>query len=153
MRYLGGVVFLIVLTFVAYPYVRVYQIENTLVDNNMETLAAYVDLDEIRQSHKQQISKEADRTANMVGENVVSDLLRKGVSVLGNAAVDEVVDVAWVSEQLLEKSQGSMTKSLSFAFFESPTRFNVRLRELDDNPSFVELTLQDWNWRITAIYQ
>jgi len=153
MCYLGGAVFLIILIFIAYPYVRIYQIENAVIDNNMEMLAMYVDLDEIRQTHKQQINKEADSTANMLGENVVADLLRKGVSVLGNAAVDEVVDEAWVSKQLLEKSQGAMTENLSFAFFESPTRFNIRFRELNNNPSFVELTLQDWNWRITAFYQ
>jgi len=147
-----GTAFLIVLVFLAYPYTRMYQIDSALATNDVNALKPYVDLDEVREANKKSINQQLDRTTAVVGENKMTDMLRKGVNMIGGAAVDEVIDLAWVRDTLKEEGKGDLLKNASFSFFESPTRFVIRIGELGNNPRFIQFTLQDWDWRITAIY-
>lgn len=144
--------FLIVLVFLAYPYTRMYQIDSALATNDVNALSPYVDLGEVREANKKSINQQLDRTTAVVGENKMTDMLRKGVNMIGGAAVDEVIDLAWVRDTLKEEGKGDLLKNASFSFFESPTRFIIRIGELGNNPHFIQFTLQDWDWRITAIY-
>jgi hypothetical protein len=159
MKYLINLLLLIILTFVALPYVRLYQLDDALATNDMATLNKLVDLDAVRSAYKKSLEfkmNQMTKTAKLPN-NGLMEFMRGGVKALGDSTINEILDMNWVRTKLHPplnhpNENNSVWHSLNFAFFESPTRFTVRLGELGNNPLHLRLTLQDWYWRVTAIY-
>lgn len=85
---------------------------------------------------------------------------------LGDAALDQAITLDWVRSTLLAASRRtegqpppqsgtetgtSFIGAVDFAFFESWDRFVIRLGQLGQNPTFVILTLDGTQWRVTDI--
>jgi hypothetical protein len=51
-----------------------------------------------------------------------------------------------------EQAYPSIISDISFAFFEFPTKFLIRLGDLGSNPIYLRLQLENWQWRVTGIY-
>ncbi|ALG66714.1 DUF2939 domain-containing protein [Beggiatoa leptomitoformis] len=157
MRFLSFLFFLAVVAFVGMPYYTVYKLDNALTANSQTDLSNMVDLEAVKKTYQQtattslgieKLANQSIETGSPLGNLVVEQLKQ-----LGQNALQETVDLNWVRNHLLEATTNQKIMStMNFAFFESPTRFVVRIRELGNNPVFVVMTLQDWSWRITGLY-
>lgn len=162
MKYLSSLLLLIVLTFLALPYVRLYQLDDALVSNDANSLNKLVDLESVRTVYKKNLEYKlgkmtGDVAAVLPANNGLIEFMRGGAKALGEKTLNEVLDMNWVRTKLHPQlsnpnENNSIWQRMSFAFFESPTRFTVRIGELGQNPVHLRLTLQDWYWRVTAIY-
>lgn len=149
MKYISGLLFLIVMSYLAWPYVHVYQLDKAINAQDQAALTRLIDLTAVRKTYKENLAWRTQRYTT--SDHLASGLIRQGVDVLGHMAVDTVVDIPWIIEQL-QHVEGSLWTQVSFAFFESPIRFTIRVGELGHAPAHVQMTLQDWVWRVTAIY-
>jgi len=145
---------------VIWPYYVVYRLDSAVKNNDSATLTELVDLNAIREIHKESVQRNVnqlgDGLSRQVGaeHNPVLDTIRDGIIGIGRSTVDKTIDVNWVRSCLANKSQdkSSLWQAVSFAFYESPTRFTVRIGKLGQSPTHVQMTLQDWSWRVAAIY-
>jgi hypothetical protein len=155
-KIISGIALLFLIVFFGLPYVQIYQLDNALKNNNVVELNKMIDLQAIREVQKESIQS---NVKNMIGSektkktDAFSNLMEQGAKMLSEAAVDSVVDIAWVKEEILKKTKGTtIFSSMSFAFFESPTRFMIRIGEMREKPLYIQMTLTDWTWRVTALY-
>ncbi len=155
MRLISSLIGFAILAFLLLPYYNVYQISSSVQSSDLVTLAKMVDLEAVRKVQKTTLEQQAKNAANTLGmqNSQVTNTLQGGWASLGNLAIEQVVDINWVRAQLQPTGNQTLWNAMSYAFFESPTRFTVRLGELGNNPVFVELTLHDWSWRVSAIYR
>ncbi|MEA3640919.1 MAG: DUF2939 domain-containing protein [Lamprobacter sp.] len=80
---------------------------------------------------------------------------------LGDAALDQAINLDWARSTLVAASQraddpagpnsSNFISAVDFAFFESWDRFVIRLGKLGAAPTFVTLSLQGHQWLITDI--
>jgi len=149
MKYFSGLLFLAIMAYLISPYYSLYEINNAIEKNDNATFEKWVDIEEVRQTHKENMEWKVNNVGPQGG--VLADTMRKGINAFGNVAAD-TIDANWMLERL-RKIKGPLWEELTFAFFESPTRFTVRLGQLGREPLHIQLTRQDWFWRVTAIYE
>jgi len=151
MKYINFLIFLAIMAYIGSPYYHLYQMNSAVNNNNKAAFAEMIDIDSIRKIHKDNIAWKTQQIVPQQGQgNIISQMARQGAKILGNAAVDTMIDANSILASLRQASP--IWDQVSYAFFESPTRFTVRIGKLGRNPIFVQMTLQDWNWRITGIY-
>lgn len=151
MRLISTLIGLLILAFLAWPYVNVYRLSSAAAAGDQATLSNLIDLESVREVRQKQLEQQINNTVSSTGMQaggVVSDILQG----IGNLAANQQVDMVWVQQQM-QGAQGPLWSSMNHAFFESPTRFVVRKGKLGENPTFIEMTMQDWYWRVTAIYE
>lgn len=150
MKFIYTLVFLAVVGFVSWPYMHIYRLSYITADNNKSALESLVDFGNVRRINKQDIEWQVN---NVVGgdKNLLSNMMRQGAKVLGDAAVDQVIDSDWLLQRL-HQYKTSVWQAVTFAFFESPTSFTIRIGELGRRPLHVQMTLRDWFWKVTAVY-
>ncbi|WP_306438054.1 DUF2939 domain-containing protein [Candidatus Venteria ishoeyi] len=156
--------FLFLLAFTAamvWPFSSIYRIGDALAANDVQTLNKLVDINSIRVRYKAMVDKQAVALKNMAAPQsemgTFTRFLGNSVQGLNNMAVDRVVTIDWVREQLRPPSNDenyypSLLLNTSFGFYESPVKFLVRMGELGESPVHYYMQLQDWEWRVTAIY-
>jgi len=139
------------MAYVGSPYYHLYQLNNAVKNNDKAAFAQMIDIESVRKIHKDNI---AWKTKQIVPQpeqgNIISEMARQGAKILGNATVDTMIDANSMLAFLRRASP--LWDKVSYAFFESPTRFTIRIGELGRQPIVVQMSLQDWYWRITAIY-
>ncbi len=150
MKYFSGLLFLAVMAYLASPYLHLYQLHEAIANNDHVALEKLVDIQAIREEHKENLEWKANYTLSDQND-IFSGIVREGAKALGDAAVDKIINVNRILAYL-RQFEGPLWDQVTFAFFESPTRFTIRLGQLGHYPTHVQMTLQDWNWRITAIY-
>ena len=156
MRFLYFLLFLAILAYAGYPYVNLYRLDRALMQNDRAALNELVDLAALKAQHKAMFEKQVQRS---IGEQPgpISDLVRDGARWYGVQTADSI-DVDWVRQRLRRDRASapdaypSIITDTTFAFFEWPTRFLIRLGDLGDDPIHVRMSLEDWKWRITGIY-
>lgn len=148
MKYLSWLIFLAVITFFVWPYIHLYQINDAVVNDDDVAFKKLVDIETVRQIHKENLEWKMKQLGPQ--DNAFSDAMRKGANILGGTAVDVMINANWIADRL--RQINPIWDKVTFAFFESPTRFTIRVGQLGHNPTHVQMTLQDWHWRVTAIY-
>ena len=160
------------IVFFVWPFYALYNLSGVLETNDPTSMEQVIDVVAVQNSYKQSVKKQTNRLENAVDNLVNPDstigqvlsnsiqALNQGIKTVSNNTVDAVVDTAWVRDSLRPThadvagdTYPSVFTHASFYFFESPTRFLVRLGELGQNPVHFYMTLQDWNWRVTAVYR
>ena len=149
MKYFNGLLFISFVAFILSPYFHVYKLHNTLITNDKAAFEELIDLESIRKIHKENIAWKIKHTVGPQ-KDILSELMRQGVQTIGNAAVDTVIDSKRIFARL--RKIAPLWEQVTYAFFESPTRFTIRIGQLGYNPIHIQMMLQDWTWRITAIY-
>ncbi len=153
---LVSIVILLVLAYLIWPYYQLNQLGRALDVNDEYTLRKCLDLDAIQRGVKGIV----DKNIEGVGENYdnpVVKFLRGGVKELSGSALD-FVDFEWVRDTLLGAREQPGARGpqwlggFSFAFFEAPNLFLVRAGRLGENPVHLHMTLQNWRWRVTAVF-
>jgi len=152
MKLLSSIILLIFIVFLGLPYVQIHRLDNALNSSNLSDLNSIIDLQSIRVVHEKSLEASVQ---NIVGteKDAFSNLMQQGAKMLSQVAVETMINEQWVKQEIHDKTHGeTILSSMSFAFFESPTRFMIRIGEMYQNPVHIEMTLQDWTWRVTAIY-
>jgi hypothetical protein len=88
--------------------------------------------------------------------NAFVNWLQDGIRRLGSNAVERLVTLDWVRTQLLSKSPPrgppGFVDAISYAFFDRPDGFLVRIGEPGKDPVHFHLSLERTGWRVTALY-
>ncbi len=149
---------LLLLAYVAWPYVTILRLDRALTNNDFDSLEYLVDLGAVQQAFKDRMEQGLQGTLGQDSGRMF-DFIRGGISQLGGSAIEQLVTMEWVRAKLLSKSDPgpggtpSLLKPVSFAFFESYDRFLIRIGQLGADPVHVRLRLQDWDWRVVAVYE
>lgn len=153
--FLLGVASLLPLLFVAGPYVTLWRMDQAVGKGDMTALTDFVDLEDVRAEIKKKLNKEADSSIGELSDAFIR-WLEEGIGEMGNQAVERLVTMAWVKERLLENSGGEVDRGflgqISYAFFEAPDRFVVRLGAEGNTPVRLQLTRSGLHWRVSAVY-
>ena len=154
MRYFSGLIFFAIMAYLGWPYFHLYQLNDAVANNDKAALEKLIDFEAVQEVYQEDLKWRTEQMASST--RLLPDTIREGaeaiVGSLGNLASKTVtIDTDWVLNQLRNRD-GSLWEQLSFAFFESHTRFTIRLGKLGRNPVHIQMTLQDWNWRVGAIY-
>lgn len=150
------ILMLAVLAYLAWPYYTVIRLDRAITLNDPGELERLIDLAAIRRQFKQLLEQNIEGFADRF-DNPVFRFLRGGVKEVGASAFD-AIDHDWVREAVLgaqrveDAPRRRLLGGFSFAFFETPTRFMVRAGALGNNPVHLYLTLQQWQWRVTAMF-
>ncbi len=155
MRFLSSLIFFAFVAFIAWPYVHIYQISSAIMNNDQTALEQLVDFESVNKIHKQNIEWKVNNTVGKSG-GLLPDSMRGSAEALagalGNIAAETTtIDAKNIMEQL-RTIEGSPWDQLTFAFFESPTGFIIRLGDLGRNPVHIRMMMQGWYWKVTAIY-
>jgi len=155
MKTLIAILLLFLAAFVAWPYYHVWRLDQAVIANDQAALADLVEITKVREEIKRRLNKEVDSTVGEVSNTFV-DWIQQGIQRMGSEAVDKLVTLDWVREQLLSKSAPQdppgFRHLISYAFFDSPSGFLVRIGELGEEPVHFRLSLQAGVWRMTALY-
>jgi len=159
MKFVYSLLFAALLVFLAWPYYRIYQIDDVLGLDNPEALAPLVDLAAVRASIVQRLDARIQATTGRSAEGSVLDWVQDNLRELGSGAADQMIDLEWVRENLRQATRQAIAeppyyliKAIDFAFFDGFDSFLIRLGPIDQNPTHVRMQLRDGNWWITGIY-
>lgn len=152
MRFFGFLVFLGLIAYVAWPYYDLMRLERAVIYNDRALLSELVDVDQVRTHIKSRFKHATGRDSDPV-----LGWAKGGLQALNSEVIDRTVDQEWVRNTLLERvgdiRHEGLFPGVSFAFLDAPSRLLVRLGEWGEGPLHLYLTLQDWRWRLTALYQ
>jgi hypothetical protein len=144
MKIFTRILLIIIAVFLLWPYLNFYRLNNAVSTNNIRIFEQLVDIDSIRKVRKENIEWKIQKLQGKKGSFLPD--------IIANAAIDRMITYHNLLASL-RQINGSLSQHTSFIFFESPTRFMVRLGQLGHNPLYIEMTLQTWFWRVTAIYE
>jgi hypothetical protein len=159
-RFVKSLLMLAILAYGIYPYYTVYRIDVALSKPEAKALLPYLNLPSIRAGYKQRLSgavdsfvprgdSEADRALGWLADNLQR---------LGDTALDQVITLDWVRKQMQDAAaRGAVQRSanflsgIDFAFFESWDRFVIRLGRLGEDETYIVLTLEGTEWKVTDV--
>jgi hypothetical protein len=152
MRFFGFLVFLALSAYVAWPYYDLMRLERAVIYDDRALLSELVDVGQVRANIKRRFEHATGRASDPV-----LGWAKGGLQALNSEVIDRTVNQEWVRDTLLEQVDDTGHKGLfpgvSFAFLDAPTRLLVRFGAWGEGPVHLYLTLQDWRWRVTALYQ
>jgi len=158
MRFVGYVFLLALIAFGIWPYYQVFRLDQALGKKDMGTLSELVDLGAIRRNYKERLESGIDVLPPVAGGGDALKWLTQNLQRLGDAALDQVITLQWVSDTLKSAAARATTKrppyliaAVTFAFFESYDSFIIRLGELGKNASHIRMRLEHNSWRVTDI--
>lgn len=157
-RFVGILFLLVIVGYGLWPYYSLFRLDRAVDAADAEALRPLVDLSAIRTHYKERIGERVGTFAPQ-GDSDADKMIRwltDNLKQLGDAALDQAVTLEWVRDMLrgaIQRSAGPHDRTLiaavDFAFFESWDRFVVRLGRLGEAPTFVILTLEEGEWRVT----
>ncbi len=160
MKLLSSVLFVALLVFLAWPYYRIYQLDDVLGHADPQELAPLVDLPAVRAGVVQQLDARVQSTTGRAAQGSLLGWMHDKLRKLGSDAAEQMIDLAWVRQTLQRAAREAIAeppyyliKAVDYAVFEGVDSFLIRLGSLEQNPTHVRMQLRDGNWRITGIYQ
>ena len=144
----------LLLAYLVWPYTSLWRLDRAVRADDAEALAALIDLDAVRGEIKKKLNKDASSRIGPISDRFIG-WLQTGIQSLGSAAIDRLVTLEWVREQLLIHSPGGgadgFLAEVTYAFFDADGRFRVRIGPPDDGPVRLSLERQGLNWRLAAL--
>ncbi|MFK5968533.1 MAG: DUF2939 domain-containing protein [Candidatus Marithrix sp.] len=141
--------------FIAWPYVHVYQLSTAITNNDQPTVEKLIDFESVNKAHKENIEWKVNNTVGNTS-SLLPESMRGSAEALAGALGNLAAKTTEINtKNLMEQLriiEGSPWEQMTFAFFESPNSFIIRLGQLGRNPIHIRMTMQDWYWRVTAIY-
>ena len=167
MRFIRYFLYLLIIAAIAWPFTAIYRLGNALASNDIQMMDKLIDIEKVRERYKVIVDQQASNIKglkSLAPQNTELSTLTQfvGDSLQGinNLAVGQVVTIGWIREQMRPETANddnhypSLLFNTSFAFYESPNRFLVRMGELGESPLhyYLQLDTELWEWRVTAIY-
>ncbi len=154
----AGAVVLVVLAYAASPYVALWRLESALQTGDAATLEHDIDWKSVREGLKQDI---ADGIIGPLQTQLASNTLPPFGSSFVNGIADTAVEREVTPQNLIAvmrqmrrptESPASMLDCFSWAFFQSPTSFEVVVSQPSDDPDEghlrVRLELHQGHWMV-----
>jgi hypothetical protein len=147
------VLLLLVLGYLAWPYLTLWWLDRALIRDDQAALAGLVDLAAVREEIRRKLNKEVNSTIGPFSDGFIA-WLEQGIRRDGTAALDDEVTLAWVRERMLAHSPpgSGLWPAMSAAFFDDPSHFSLRLGAQSQAPVRVRLGLTGLGWRVQALY-
>jgi len=143
----------VLLGYLAWPYATLWRIDWAVRGGDLATLAGHVDLASVQGEIKKRLNKDA---ASSIGELSDSFIrwLEAAIGARGNQAVEQLVTLPWVQQRLQgpDEGGGGFLGRVTYAFFEAPDRFVVRIGPANGDPIWMRLALRRLDWRVAALY-
>lgn len=141
------------LVFVAWPYVALWNLHLAVMHDDQAALAAMVDVDAVRDEIARRLNKERDTVIGELSDAFI-EWLESGIRQHGKDALETQVTLGWVQDQLVAATAPGLgfLSALSYGFFDSPGGFMVRMKRGDGTPVTLRLRLTGAHWRVTAVY-
>jgi hypothetical protein len=115
-----------------------------------------VDFEQVNKVFQENMKWKADNMTETPVDMLPESLREQAkalVGALGGAAADaSAVDAKWMLDRFIKCKVHYEIKS-PLPFLNHPLVLMIRLGQLGRNPLHIEMTLQDWVWRVTAIYE
>jgi hypothetical protein len=140
------------LAYLAWPYATLWRLDRALVSDDRAALAALIDLDAVRTALARWLDKGIKEAPLSPSDDFI-DWLERGIRRDGTAILERRVSLEWVRNRLLARSPpgSGIFPPMTYAFFEGPTRFAVRLGEPGQSPMHLTLSLDGLSWRVTGL--
>ncbi len=156
MKHFSGLIFFAIMGYLIWPYFHLYQLNNAIEKRDRAAFEELIDFDAVNKVYQENLKWKSEHIIEPQGGSLLPESMREKAqeiaSAIGNFAAETMeLDTNRIQE-ILRNNKGTVWKQTSFAFFESPTRFTIRIGKLGRDPVHVQMTLQDWYWRVTAIY-
>ena len=158
MKYLVYLFLFLLLLFGIWPYYTIFRLDGALAQEDTAALAPMVDLPAIRANYKSRVTAGADALLPPADPKTTIGWLRQNLVRLGDAALDQAITLPWVRDTLRQavseatnQNPPYLLSGVDYAFFETPTRFLIRIGDLGRNPTHVRLGLKGIEWKITDI--
>ncbi|HYN77684.1 MAG TPA: DUF2939 domain-containing protein [Lamprocystis sp. (in: g-proteobacteria)] len=144
---------LLALGYLLWPYFTLWRLDRALIRDDQAALAELVDLDAIRDEIRRKLNKEANGTIGPLSDEFIT-WLEQGIRRDGTAALEDRVNLAWVRERMLAQSPpgAGLAPALSWAFFDDPLHFSLRIGAASPAPVRVRLGFTGLRWRVQALY-
>jgi len=150
----ASAVIILLLAFFAWPYLVLWRINQAALQADPTALSTLVDLPAVRRSIIGKLNKDTDSAIGPLSDAFIR-WLEAGIAADGNRAVERLVTLQWVRDRLLsgagDHRQGFLGE-VSYAFFDAPDGFRVRIEPACGTPTQMRLRLRDLRWRVTAVY-
>jgi len=139
--------------YLAWPYVSLWCLDQAVRNNDTAALAEHVDLDAVRGEIKKKLNKDADSAIGDMSDPFIR-WLQRGIQTMGGDALDQLVILPWVRARLRDHGNGEegFLGQVSYAFFDAPDGFVVRIGPAANTPVHLRLTLRGTQWRVSAVY-
>lgn len=144
---------LLVLALLLSPYWTLWRLSRAAASPTPAALAAYVDLDAVREEIRRRLNKDVSSRIGEVSDPFI-EWIAEGLQTNGTDAIDHLVDLEWIAQLLRPdryRSQ-SLFEDVSYAFYDVPHGFLVRLDGGREQPVTLLLRPTPVRWRITAAY-
>jgi hypothetical protein len=153
LKRLGLALLLAGLVYLAWPYLALWGLSRAVASPDPEALSNRVDLAAVRGEIRRKLNKDSPSAIGRVSDPFIQ-WLERGIQRLGTGALDELVTLDWVRELLNGQSQPGQgfLPRVSYAFFDAPGGFAVRLDAPDRPPLHFRMTLDGVRWMVTAVY-
>ena len=144
---------LIVLAYLVWPYLTLWQLDRALVRDDQAALGRLVDLDAVRDTLRRKLNKDAAGTIGPLSDAFIL-WLEAGIRHDGTAALDQAVTLAWVRERMLAHSPpgAGLWPALHRVRFDDPLHFSLRLGDVSQVPVTVRMGFTGLGWRVRALY-
>ncbi|MBI2741663.1 MAG: DUF2939 domain-containing protein [Rhodospirillales bacterium] len=145
--------------YLAYPYVTLYRLDRALEDHDAGTVAELIDWTAVRERLKADVTSSlaiqayGSSGAEAVGAAIALALTPYVFDPVTERVVSPSGLIAWYSEARRSGQSSSLWEAISYAFFRTPTRFDVTLRMNDPQYSNIgfEMRLQGMRWRVNRL--
>ncbi len=136
-----------------WPYLTLWRLDRALIRDDRAALAPLVDLPAVRDAIRRSLNKEAGGTRGHFSDGFIT-WLEKAIRRRGTKALEQEVTLTWVRERLLANSPpgAGLGPGLSWAFFDDPLHFSVRLGGVSRAPIMVRMRITGGGWRVSALY-
>lgn len=164
MRYAVLTACFLLFLYVAWPYYHLYRLDTALGQDDTTELAKLVDMPAIRANLTNQLGAGIDQLlvpegqAGQAQDNPLLAWLRDGIKLTGNAAMEQLITIDGVQQQLraaaaaaTDKRPAYLLSAVDYAFFESWDRFLVRLGPEGSGSTNLHLGLRGGIWRLIDI--
>jgi hypothetical protein len=160
MRLFGYLILFALIGYGVWPYFTVFRLDEAINQEGTAQLSTMADLPAIRANYKSRVTAGVDGLFPSGDPDSVTGWIRQNVDRLGDSALEQAITLPWVRDTL----RGAVTKAtgqsppyllggIDFAFFESHSRFLIRIGDLGHSPTHVRMTRQGTDWKITDIIQ
>lgn len=159
-------IFILILGYVAYPFLTVYRLGGALVTGDAATLETLVDWPKVRESIRSQFKAFLAEQMRHQQQMPQSGFEAAG-TMIGLALADKIIDGAmetYVSSNAfvdgrkgwaLPKDASELASRVIYAFFTSPTDFRVDLRPpdnaVDDRPITFLMSMSGGAWKLDRV--
>lgn len=145
----------IMTAYLLWPYATLWRLDTAVRSSTPQNLVDLVDLAAVRSELKSKLNKDANSSIDYLSDPFIL-WLEEGIQAMGGEAVDRLVTLEWIREQLLTHSppgpDPGFLSQITHAYFDAPDGFRLSIGPEYAHPVQVRLRLDDFSWRIAAVY-